>query len=48
MIFSYQEHQIDELFISIGPNSIQNLVSKKFRGETIENNLAFRSYVYTV
>ena len=45
MIFSNREHQIDDLFIAIGPISIQNEIKYKLLGVTIDNILAFGSHV---
>ena len=48
LIFSNWEHQIEDQFISVGQNSIQDINNYKFLGVTMDNILPFRDLVNIV
>ena len=48
IVFSNREHLFDNSFVTIGPNSLQNVDNFKFHGITIYNSLTFRSSVKNV
>ena len=48
MIFSNREHHIEDQFISVGQNSIQDVNNYKFLGVIMDNILPFRDLVNIV